>query len=61
MHVAATNQLTNKVGLVAGPRLVSFKASAATLLSAEISMSNTNFFRNKVRYSNNQLHFLFFK
>jgi hypothetical protein len=36
MHVAATNQQTNKVALVAGTRLVNFQASAATYLSADL-------------------------
>jgi hypothetical protein len=36
MHVAATNQLTNNMALVASTRLVNFQASAATLLSADL-------------------------
>jgi hypothetical protein len=36
MHVAATNQRTNKVALVAGTRLVNFQARAATYLSADL-------------------------
>ena len=41
MHVAATNQRTNKVALVAGTRLVNFQASAATLLSADLLRTQT--------------------
>jgi hypothetical protein len=41
MHVAATNQLTNKVALVASTRLVNFQASAATLLSADLLRPQT--------------------
>jgi hypothetical protein len=41
MHVAATNQQTNKVALVAGPRLVNFQASADTLLSADLLRPQT--------------------
>jgi hypothetical protein len=41
MHVAATNQLTNNVALVAGTRLVNFQASAATLLSADLMWPQT--------------------
>ncbi len=36
MHVAATNQLTNKVVLVAGTKLVNLQPSAVTLLSADL-------------------------
>jgi len=35
MHVKATKQMTNKVALVAGTRLVNFQSSAAILLSAD--------------------------
>jgi hypothetical protein len=41
MHAAATNQLKNNVALVAGTRLVNFKASAATLLSADLVRPQT--------------------
>ena len=41
MHVAATNQQTNKVALVAGTRLVNSQASAATLLSADLLRTQT--------------------
>jgi hypothetical protein len=41
MHMAATNQLKNKVALVAGTRLVNFQASAATLLSADLVRTQT--------------------
>ncbi len=41
MHVAATNQQTNKVALVAGTRLVNFQASAATYLSADLLRPQT--------------------
>jgi hypothetical protein len=36
LSVAATNQLVNKVALVAGTRLVNFQASAAICLSADL-------------------------
>jgi hypothetical protein len=39
--MAATNQRTNKVELVAGTRLVNFQASAATLLSADLLRTQT--------------------
>ena len=39
--MAATNQRPNKVALVAGTRLVSFQASAATLLSADLLWTQT--------------------
>jgi hypothetical protein len=41
MHVAATNQLTNNVSLVAVTILVNFQASAATLLSADLVQPQT--------------------
>jgi hypothetical protein len=41
MDMAATNQRTNKVALVAGTRLVNFQASAATLLSADLLRTQT--------------------
>ncbi len=41
MHVAATNQRTNKVALVAGTRLVNCQASTATLLSADLLRTQT--------------------
>jgi len=41
MHVAATNQQTNKVAQVAGTRLVNFQASAATCLPADLLRPQT--------------------
>ncbi len=38
--MAATNQLENKVALVAGTRLVNFQTSAAIYLPADINYAN---------------------
>jgi len=41
VHVAATNQLTNKVVLVASTKLVNLQPSAVTLLSADLLRPQT--------------------
>jgi hypothetical protein len=67
--MAATNQRTNKVALVADTRLVNFQASAATLLSADLLRTQTELpgklgrasaiYINKISMNKTQLLFMF--